>query len=205
MHRHRCSHVRYTVNAPAKSLVWGTVDQQSVDVVVRVLEPDSTQLTLIDRPATGPERFRLETRAEGAQQVQVIPFKDGTGAYAITLERIEPVTTNPRRLADQLFSPCVHDDTPGGEVAVFRGGKTIFAKAYGMANLTHGIPFRLDTRTNIGSTSKQFTAFAVMLLVKEGKVDSTPTSAPTSRSRACRPAVAPRRRPRWSARGGGRW
>ena len=32
-----------------------------------------------------------------------------------------------------------------------------------MANLAYGIPFDLDTPTNIGSTSKQFTAFAIML------------------------------------------
>lgn len=162
---------RYTVNAAARSFVWGRVDQQSVDVIVVVLGPDGTRLARVDGPATGPERFRFETRVEGAHQVQVIPFEDGAGDYAITLERIEPVATDPRRLADQLFSIYDRDDTPGGEVAVFRDGKTVFAKAYGMANLTYGIPFRLDTRTNIGSTSKQFTAFAVMLLVEEGKID----------------------------------
>jgi CubicO group peptidase (beta-lactamase class C family) len=162
---------RYTVNAAAGSFVWGTVEQQSVDVVVRVLGPDGGQLALVDGPATGPERFRFETRVEGAHQVQVIPFRNGTGAYAITLERVERVATDPRKLADQLFWLYDHPDTPGGEVAVFRGGKTIFAKAYGMANLAYGIPFRLDTRTNIGSTSKQFTAFAVLLLVEDGQID----------------------------------
>jgi CubicO group peptidase (beta-lactamase class C family) len=44
----------------------------------------------------------------------------------------------------------------------------VFAKAYGMANLAYEIPFTVSTSTNIGSTSKQFTAFAVMLLVEEG-------------------------------------
>jgi CubicO group peptidase (beta-lactamase class C family) len=39
-----------------------------------------------------------------------------------------------------------------------------------MANLTYGIPFEVDTKSNIGSTSKQFTAFAVMLLVERGEL-----------------------------------
>ncbi len=37
-----------------------------------------------------------------------------------------------------------------------------------MANLAYGIPFTTDTRTNIGSTSKQFTAFAIMLQAERG-------------------------------------
>jgi CubicO group peptidase (beta-lactamase class C family) len=39
-----------------------------------------------------------------------------------------------------------------------------------MANLSYGIPFEVGTRSNIGSTSKQFTAFAMMLLAERGEV-----------------------------------
>jgi CubicO group peptidase (beta-lactamase class C family) len=39
-----------------------------------------------------------------------------------------------------------------------------------MANLAYGVPFRTDTPTNIGSTSKQFTAFAVMLQQERGQL-----------------------------------
>ncbi len=161
---------RFTIDADAKTFVWGVVDQRSVDVVVRVLAPDGTPLARVDGPDRGDERFRFETRAAGAHQVQVLGFEGATGDFTIRVERMEPVASDPRRLADQLFSGY-GPTTPGGEVAVFRDGKTIFAKAYGMANLAYGVPFRLDTRTNIGSTSKQFTAFAVMLLVEDGKVD----------------------------------
>ncbi len=161
---------RYTFNANATSFVWGVVDQRSVDVIVRVLAPDGTAIARIDGPDVGPERFRFETKAAGVYQVQVLPFEKATGEYAIAVERMEAVATDPRRLADQLFS-MYGTDTPGAEVAVFRDGRTVFAKAYGMANLTHSVPYRLDTRTNIGSTSKQFTAFAIMLLVEDGKID----------------------------------
>ena len=161
---------RYTITAAANSFVWGEVDQRSVDVVVRVLGPDGASLARMDGPDRGPEPFRFETKTAGEHQVQVIGFEGATGEYTITLERLEPVATDPRRLADQLFSKY-GPNTPGGEVSVFRDGKVIFAKAYGMANLAHRVPYSLDTRTNIGSTSKQFTAFAIMLLVEDGKVD----------------------------------
>ena len=39
-----------------------------------------------------------------------------------------------------------------------------------MANLTHGIPYTTSTLSNIGSVSKQFTAFAILLLEQQGKL-----------------------------------
>jgi CubicO group peptidase (beta-lactamase class C family) len=51
-----------------------------------------------------------------------------------------------------------------------RDGKLIFSKAYGMADLTYGIPFSTTTPSNIGSVSKQFTAFAILLLEQQGKL-----------------------------------
>ncbi|HEX6252414.1 MAG TPA: serine hydrolase, partial [Gemmatimonadaceae bacterium] len=41
-------------------------------------------------------------------------------------------------------------------------------KAYGAADLTHGVEFTPETPTNIGSTSKQFTGFALALLASRG-------------------------------------
>lgn len=161
---------RYQVVLDSNTFVRAKVDQIAVDVVVRVLGPDGRAILRVDGPARGEEWFQFEAAAPGAYQVQVIPFEEETGEYAITLVRREPLATDPRRLADQLLAAYDRTDSPGAVVAVWRGGRTLFAKAYGMADLTHEIPFTVNTPTNIGSTSKQFTAFAVMLLVEQGKV-----------------------------------
>ena len=50
-------------------------------------------------------------------------------------------------------------------MGVIKGGKLAFVKGYGAADLTHGIPFTPETPTNIGSSTKQFTGFALALLV----------------------------------------
>ena len=162
--------VRYVLDTKSDYFVRGAVDQVSVDVVVRILRPDGRVVRTIDGPARGLERFQFETDAEGAYVVEVIPDEDETGDFVITLDRLEPVATDPEQLADQLLSAYDGEDSPGAVVSVFKDGKTIFSRAYGMANLSYGIPFEVDTRTNIGSTSKQFTAFAVMLLVERGKL-----------------------------------
>ena len=55
-------------------------------------------------------------------------------------------------------------------MGVIKGGKLAFVKAYGAADLTYGMPFTPETPTNIGSSSKQFTGFALALLASRGKI-----------------------------------
>jgi CubicO group peptidase (beta-lactamase class C family) len=80
----------------------------------------------------------------------------------------DPAT--PADRVDRLLADYSGPETPGAVVAVVRNGAVAFQRAYGMANLSHGVPFALDTRTNIGSTSKHFTAFAVALLADRGEL-----------------------------------
>ena len=67
----------------------------------------------------------------------------------------------------KLIEEYNNTSTPGGAVMVIRDGKVIYKNSFGMANLTHNIPFEITTPTNIGSTTKQFTAMGIALL--EGK------------------------------------
>jgi CubicO group peptidase (beta-lactamase class C family) len=59
---------------------------------------------------------------------------------------------------------------PGAAIAVVKDGKLVKAEGYGMANLEFNIPVRTDTVFKIGSTSKQFFAAGVMILVQDGKI-----------------------------------
>jgi CubicO group peptidase (beta-lactamase class C family) len=60
--------------------------------------------------------------------------------------------------------------TPGCAAGVGVGGKSVLQKAYGMADLEHDVPNAPDTIFEAGSVSKQFTAAAVLLLAKAGKL-----------------------------------
>jgi len=70
---------------------------------------------------------------------------------------------------DQVFAAWT-TATPGCAVGVSVRGKTTLTRAYGMANLEHEVRNRPDTIFESGSLSKQFTAAAVLLLARDGKL-----------------------------------
>ncbi|UCD64695.1 MAG: class A beta-lactamase-related serine hydrolase [Candidatus Zixiibacteriota bacterium] len=61
-------------------------------------------------------------------------------------------------------------DMFSGTVLVAKDGHTIFEGAYGEANKDFGIPNSLNTKFNIGSIGKSFTAVAIMQLVESGRL-----------------------------------
>jgi CubicO group peptidase (beta-lactamase class C family) len=70
---------------------------------------------------------------------------------------------------DKIFAKW-NASTPGCAVGVGIGGKPVLVKAYGMADLEHDVPNTPETIFEAGSVSKQFTALAVLLLAKEGRL-----------------------------------
>ncbi len=66
--------------------------------------------------------------------------------------------------------PWARDDAPGISVAVVRGGQLVHASGHGLAQLEYDVPISSDTVFHVASVSKQFTAFALVLLAQDGKL-----------------------------------
>ena len=81
-----------------------------------------------------------------------------------------PASPDPKAKIDALFQEFDRSDTPGCALGVFRDGKIVYARGYGMANLELGVANSPQTVFDIGSTAKQFSAFAIQLLVRDGKL-----------------------------------
>ncbi|NGM62175.1 beta-lactamase family protein [Sphingobacterium sp. SGG-5] len=60
--------------------------------------------------------------------------------------------------------------TPGGVLQIARSGKAIYQKSFGMAELEQGTPNTPHSLFEAGSVSKQFTAAAILLLIKDRKL-----------------------------------
>ena len=59
---------------------------------------------------------------------------------------------------------------PGLSLAVVKDGAVVKSRGYGLAHVEHNVPVTPETRFNIASVDKQFTATLVMMLAEEGKL-----------------------------------
>jgi D-alanyl-D-alanine carboxypeptidase len=71
---------------------------------------------------------------------------------------------------DKVASAVYKPGAPGAAIIVVKGGRVIFRKGYGLANLELTVPVRPETVFRLCSVTKQFTAVAVMMLVEQGKL-----------------------------------
>jgi len=62
-------------------------------------------------------------------------------------------------------------NVPGASIAITRGGKLLFSKAFGYADLEKEAKMETTTLLPIGSSSKSFTAAAAVMLAGDGKID----------------------------------
>ncbi len=69
-----------------------------------------------------------------------------------------------------LMEKLADADVFSGTVLLARDGVPIFQGAYGMANKDFNAPNRIDTKFNLGSMNKMFTAVAVAQLAERGKL-----------------------------------
>ena len=74
------------------------------------------------------------------------------------------------KIDDYITAQIKRLHIPGASLAIVRDGHITKAQGYGFANLESRSPATKETVYELGSTSKQFTATAVMMLVEEGKV-----------------------------------
>jgi CubicO group peptidase (beta-lactamase class C family) len=88
--------------------------------------------------------------------------------YTFSLRGQSPGLSN---RIDSLISINVTNSTPGCVVGIIKDGKILYKQCYGMANLDYRIPVSDSTVFNLASVSKQFTAFLVLLLEQEGKLN----------------------------------
>lgn len=72
---------------------------------------------------------------------------------------------------DRLFTEWDSTRTPGAAVLITEGSDVVLERCYGMADLEHGVPITPETRFELASVSKPFTAYAVLLLAREGRLD----------------------------------
>src|SRR5829696_7078511 len=61
-------------------------------------------------------------------------------------------------------------NTPGAVIAVVSGDKVVYQKAFGVANVETNAPMQTEMLFRLGSTTKMFTAAALLTLAENNKI-----------------------------------
>ncbi|HEU4643713.1 MAG TPA: serine hydrolase [Gemmatimonadaceae bacterium] len=96
----------------------------------------------------------------------------GSGSAAATAAPQPSATTSTTEApdVDSIFAAYDRPGVPGASVLVIRDGRVALVKSYGLADLEAGTAATPYTDYRLASLTKQFTAMAVLLLVKDGKL-----------------------------------
>ncbi|PTX62656.1 CubicO group peptidase (beta-lactamase class C family) [Kordia periserrulae] len=82
----------------------------------------------------------------------------------------QELTNEQRSQLDKIVTQDVPKDAPGAAVGIVKNGKIIYTKYAGYANLEDSLKIDKNSRFNIASNGKQFTAFAILTLAEKGKL-----------------------------------
>jgi CubicO group peptidase (beta-lactamase class C family) len=118
--------------------------------------------------SSGLSRARL-ARAMGVSILSLLPLTEpGLLRGATAAPSLRQAATAADTRIDAVFARW-NQSTPGCSVGVASRDATVL-HAYGMADLEHDVRNADDTIFEAGSVSKQFTAAAVLLLARNGKL-----------------------------------
>lgn len=71
---------------------------------------------------------------------------------------------------DKLLSENYSGEKPGVSALVYKDGKVLYRKAFGMADLELNVSMKPENVIEIGSITKQFTAVSILMLMEQGKL-----------------------------------
>lgn len=97
-------------------------------------------------------------------QEQAAPLPEAQVFARLTDAEVE------RRVGAVIDEIATHPEFVGLQVAVARGDDLILERGYGIADLEWNVPVDASTIFRIGSTTKQFTAAAILKLAEQGKL-----------------------------------
>ena len=97
--------------------------------------------------------------------------KETRSSGATIITRLDDTTIDPTALTERIGALTRAANVQGLTVTIFNGAESVYARAFGVANLPTGKPLRTDTELYGASLSKAVFSVLVMKLVEQGVLD----------------------------------
>jgi CubicO group peptidase (beta-lactamase class C family) len=162
--------------------IFGTMSIRSVDVT----RPNETRALVQSARTEAWRNLTLFLDGGTPPRIRGVGIAPGTAPDAPTrrltdAEVVEQLKAYVERMAAR--------DVFSGAVLLAKAGKPLYRAAFGEANKDFGVRNTIDTKFNLGSMNKMFTAVAVMQLVEAGKLSLDDTLGKFLPAGAMRPDV----------------
>ncbi len=92
-------------------------------------------------------------------------------SFVFTSLSAQPLNAEQKGAFDQFVNELIKEGSPGLAVGVVRGGAIVYERYAGLADLDSERVIDQQTSFNIASNGKQFTAWAVLNLIDQGKLN----------------------------------
>lgn len=149
----------------------------------RIVESNETSISVLLQAKKGQWiQFRCEVEQSPPHKITGLGLQPTEAPKDPNTKPDNSATTNgaaaTSRMADgeiiaeleKFIEERVKADAFSGTVILAKDGKPLFQKAYGLASKSFNAPNNLDTKFNLGSMNKMFTAVAIAQLVERGKL-----------------------------------
>lgn len=147
------------------------VEQKSVGIAYALYAPGDSllinedlnalyQTEVIPVAATKSGNYRIDIFWDYGRPQQ--------GDVTILWHLLEPGGKTIPRLAEQYMKGWYPDNEPGAAVLVLKDNKVVFKSTRGLANMDYRIPVTDSSAFELASCSKQFTGFAIAMLIDQG-------------------------------------
>jgi len=144
-------------------------------IIREVEKTEELEISVLAQASLTGLWFRLTMKVDTAPPHTITEY---------TAQRIHPPEKfRPKKLSDKelvreiktFMERLAAADAFSGTLLIAKDGKPIFQTAHGLASKAYNIPNRLDTKLNIASVGKMFTAIAIAQLAEQGKLSFSDT------------------------------
>ncbi len=135
------------------------IEKSSETDIVALLETELTEF-----------QSRLTIRVAAEEPHMVTAISNISIQPAVNPRPRKPSEAEFGQWLDSYLKRLAAADVFSGSVLVAKNGKPIFQNSYGLASKAYNVPNRVNTKFNLGSMNKMFTAVAIAQLVEQGKL-----------------------------------
>lgn len=151
------------------------VHQVSIGIGYAVYDPENKLIENGDFTAIyQDEIIQIASQKNGQYTIKIFwdysTYHPVEGTYSIVLFKKEVLAKTPLSRIAQKFENWYSTSEPGAALAIIENGKVLYSHAKGLSTMEHQIKFKLNTPIELASCSKQFTGYAVALLLRDKKI-----------------------------------